>query len=643
MRRRIAFEHQGRVPLAGDLLDGRHQLQPVGRGARSLRVAGLDGKRIERRQEDVQPAVSRLDHRRGTHDPRVGRQLLRGRPGQARHRQPQAGRRVAGDQRHPAAQQRPIAGPPAPLAPQDRQHEGHRCLRVDRRPVERARRGHLVRRDHELRIEAQPPGETPGEVSGRGCLLGPLDQPGPGDCRPITSLAPAGDRRIVGQERAPAPERPAVAPPHEVERPARQRLAGVPLSLAFQEQAAGSQPVEQPAGEHAGPPPLVGTEGRRVPFRRVAVVERHEGRLAAHGQPHVAGGERRVHLVADRQDSLPLRLREGPGRSRTFRQPGEPHLEGELGPTGIDRPGHRRGAGRVGRGRQRDVTLGGQQAARGIEAHPAGAGQVDLGPGVQVGEVGGRSGRSVERPLIRHELHEVPRAEPGRQAQPPGERHEQPGRIPAAARAQGERLLGRLHARLHPDHVGHAIVDSLIEGDEQVDRPPAGRGRAVPAKLGEKGLDSRATGRRGRAEGGGQFGRQQRIVGERKPLRLGLEEEVEGVDRHQFGDQIDLQHEPPRGLGKHDSRDVVALRILLPVEEVAGRFDAERVAGHPRAAVGRRPEPDRVRGQPHLPVEAVFGAMVEGDPDGHLTPSPPPGAPGAGSRRRSRESRRRPG
>ena len=113
VRRRVAFEHHGRVPLAGDLLDGRHQLEPVSRGARSLRVAGLDGERIERRKEDVQPAVPRLDHRRSAHDPGVGRQLLLGRPGQARHRQPQAGRRVAGQERHAATRHRPIARPPA--------------------------------------------------------------------------------------------------------------------------------------------------------------------------------------------------------------------------------------------------------------------------------------------------------------------------------------------------------------------------------------------------------------------------------------------------------------------------------------------------------------------------------------------------
>ena len=40
------------------------------------------------------------------------------------------------------------------------------------------------------------------------------------------------------------------------------------------------------------------------------------------------------------------------------------------------------------RRRQRHVAFAGQQARGRIEADPAGAGQIDLGPGVQVGEVG---------------------------------------------------------------------------------------------------------------------------------------------------------------------------------------------------------------------------------------------------------------
>jgi hypothetical protein len=54
------------------------------------------------------------------------------------------------------------------------------------------------------------------------------------------------------------------------------------------------------------------------------------------------------------------------------------------------------GPGRAG---ERDVALAGEQPGRGVEPDPARARQVDLGPGVQVGEVVVGAGRPVERHL----------------------------------------------------------------------------------------------------------------------------------------------------------------------------------------------------------------------------------------------------
>jgi hypothetical protein len=46
---------------------------------------------------------------------------------------------------------------------------------------------------------------------------------------------------------------------------------------------------------------------------------------------------------------------------------------------------------------QRDVAFAGQQARGRVEPDPAGAGQIDLGPGVQVGEVVIGARRPVQR------------------------------------------------------------------------------------------------------------------------------------------------------------------------------------------------------------------------------------------------------
>jgi hypothetical protein len=77
----------------------------------------------------------------------------------------------------------------------------------------------------------------------------------------------------------------------------------------------------------------------------------------------------------------------------------------------------RRGGGVRGRG-QRDVAFAGEQARGGVQPDPAGAGDVDLGPGVQVGEVGARAAGAVEGlDWSAAELDEVAGDEAGRQAE----------------------------------------------------------------------------------------------------------------------------------------------------------------------------------------------------------------------------------
>ena len=67
------------------------------------------------------------------------------------------------------------------------------------------------------------------------------------------------------------------------------------------------------------------------------------------------------------------------------------------------------------RGSQWNVALTGKQCRGGIEPNPAGPRDVDLGPGVQVGEVLGRAARSIQTRLVRCELDEVARDESSRQ------------------------------------------------------------------------------------------------------------------------------------------------------------------------------------------------------------------------------------
>jgi hypothetical protein len=71
------------------------------------------------------------------------------------------------------------------------------------------------------------------------------------------------------------------------------------------------------------------------------------------------------------------------------------------------------------RRRQRQMALAGEQARGRIEPDPAGAGDVDLGPGVQVGEVLVGAARPFQRIDIRLHLDQIAGDEARREAEMP--------------------------------------------------------------------------------------------------------------------------------------------------------------------------------------------------------------------------------
>jgi hypothetical protein len=119
-----------------------------------------------------------------------------------------------------------------------------------------------------------------------------------------------------------------------------------------------------------------------------------------------------------------------------------------------------------------------------------------------------------------------------------------------------------------------------------------------------------------------------RLVLERRLLRVGREEEIEGiVDRH-LGDQVDLDAQLARLVGKHQTREIVRLRILLPVDEVIGRRHAQRIAQYAGTAMRRRPQPHDLRAQAHETIVAIMGQVIERNMDRHgSSPKTTPIAP----------------
>ena len=197
------------------------------------------------------------------------------------------------------------------------------------------------------------------------------------------------------------------------------------------------------------------------------------------GEAHVPRGETIVDPRAERLDGVPRRVGVRQRHPRILVHSG--HDVGEV----ECRLGHVGGTGDRCRGRRmrscrkRNVPLACEQPRRRVEPDPARAGNVDLGPGVQIGEVGGRAGRSVERLHVGGQLDQIAGYEPGGQTHLAQDRHQQPRRVAAGSDAGAQREVGGLHAGFHAQAVADVAVDRMVERDQEVDGAGAGPHREV--------------------------------------------------------------------------------------------------------------------------------------------------------------------
>ena len=129
------------------------------------------------------------------------------------------------------------------------------------------------------------------------------------------------------------------------------------------------------------------------------------------------------------------------------------------------------------------MALAGEQTRRRVQPDPAGPGDVDLGPGVQIGDIGRHPGRAVQRFDVGGQLDRVSRHEPGRQAQLAQDGHQEPGHVPAGSDAGAQREVRGLDAGFHPEAVPDGGVHRLVERHQEVDGPGAGDDREVAHPL----------------------------------------------------------------------------------------------------------------------------------------------------------------
>ncbi len=231
---------------------------------------------------------------------------------------------------------------------------------------------------------------------------------------------------------------------------------------------------------------------------------------------------------------------------------------------------------------------------------------------MQIGEVLLGAHGPVERFHVRNQLDEVSGHEPCRQPQVPEQLHHQCRGIAARAAARGERLFGRLHPGLEPNHVLDVARHASIDLDDEI------VGAAPVAENGGEIIRKRR-GRRRSRQVRRQFAPLIRIVFEGELLRVRSQKEVEGIEHGHFHDQIDFNLEFARRVRKHQPRQIIGLRILPPVDEMAGGLHLERVRQNPGSAMRRRAQPDHLRAQAHRPVIPIVGDVIQSNVDRHET------------------------
>ena len=303
------------------------------------------------------------------------------------------------------------------------------------------------------------------------------------------------------------------------------------------QQAAGSETVPQPVDQPPGQPPLVRTHRREVPLRAVHVVDGDERRLAAHGQPDIVRRDVPVHLPAQRFDRAPLLVGVGQRHARIFVNPRHAHFVDELHFALVHAARYRRGRGRLGRRRQRDVPFARQQPRGRVQPDPARARQIDLGPGVQIGEV--RSRARTGRPAASRRASTESDSR-RRSARPGPDCAESP---PAATPNRGTSRCAAsasLRSIARPAPCGSDIRPGAADAGSG---PPESRWCA--AASGRWSSDTPpASGPAGALfRNGASSLRQALVVSERKLLRVRLQEKIERVDDGHLRHQIHLHGE----------------------------------------------------------------------------------------------------
>jgi hypothetical protein len=95
---------------------------------------------------------------------------------------------------------------------------------------------------------------------------------------------------------------------------------------------------------------------------------------------------------------------------------------------------------------------------------------------------------------------------------------------------------------------------------------------------------------------GGELGLQFVGIGKRKFFRIGLDEEIEGIDDRKLGGEVNLDGEFFGLFRKDEARQPIAMRVLLPIHEMR-----------------RRPQPNGLRPERNGAIISVTRDVLQSD------------------------------
>jgi hypothetical protein len=106
------------------------------------------------------------------------------------------------------------------------------------------------------------------------------------------------------------------------------------------------------------------------------------------------------------------------------------------------------------------------------------------------------------------------------------------------------------------------------------------------------------------------------LIGEWKLLCVRLEKEIEGVEHRHLGDEVHLDPQLTRLVGKREAREIVGLGVLLPVDEVFCRLHAQGERQDAGAAMRGRSQAHELWTEADQPVVPVVGDVCERNMNG---------------------------